>query len=479
MRFVDLIASLPLLALAASVLLVLLAISFFRSRRIALALALAGLIGAFVSLFWTSPTGTQVTPLLRMDPYSAIFTGLVLISAIVVLLLSSEMLEGIEAPEEYYLLLLTSTLGSSVLASSTHFVSFFLGLEILSISLYALIAYRLTVPEGSKHGLEASVKYVVLAGTSSAFLLFGMALIFNSSGSLEFLSVAETFARSDSSTALWVGSAFLLVGIGFKLALAPFHMWAPDVYEGAPAPVTAFIASASKGAVFAVLLRYSLIIRISPGSPLFIALSILAIASIGVGNLLGLYQRNLKRLLAYSSTAHLGYLLIALLAGKRLGAPSVIFYFAAYFAMTLIAFGAVAALRDQGDLESYRGLFWRRPTLASLLTIALFSLAGIPFTAGFTAKFFLLGAGIDARLWGLAFVLVIGSAIGLFYYLRVIATMAAAPPPASMKTAPPIEGAFRWSEAALASMAVALILGGIYPGPFFAAVQAAVRRIGP
>ena len=219
----------------------------------------------------------------------------------------------------------------------------------------------------------------------------------------------------------------ILVGVGFKLAVVPFHMWTPDVYEGAPAPVTAYIATVSKGAVFALLLRYMLPVSGDTSSTLFLALAAVAIASMLAGNLLALRQDNVKRILAYSSIAHLGYLLVAFLATGQRAGVAVGFYLIAYFATTLVAFGVVSVLstdeRDAGLMLDYRGLGARRPWLAAIFTVALLSLAGMPLTMGFIGKFVIVTAGAGAALWALVIVLVVTSTIGLYYYTRLIIAM--------------------------------------------------------
>lgn len=219
----------------------------------------------------------------------------------------------------------------------------------------------------------------------------------------------------------------MVVAIGFKLALAPFHLWAADVYEGAPTPVTAFIATASKIGVFAVLLRFFQTIGLSNYPMVITVFSVLAVASMIIGNLLALRQQNLKRLLAYSSIAHFGYLLVAFLPGNAAGVQVAVFYLLSYSITLLIAFGVITLLssreQDTGDLALFRGLFWKKPVTAAVLTLALLSLAGIPLTGGFLAKFFVLATGAQQQLWFPVTVLVITSVIGLYYYLRVISTL--------------------------------------------------------
>src|SRR5262249_9213565 len=256
----------------------------------------------------------QVASLLVLDLYSLFYLALLLLPSLVVTVLAYGYLVGRQRPcEAFYLLLVLATLGALVLVMSTHFISLFLGLELLSVALYALFAYLRT----DVRRLEAAIKYLLLAAASSAFLLFGMALIYAELGTMEFARIAvwHTAGGTVRSIVVLTGLALTLIGLGFKLAVVPFHMWTPDVYEGAPAPVTAFVATVSKGAVVALLLRYLVHTGASTYRPVLLVLSLIAIASMCVGNILALWQDNVKRLLAYSSIAHLGYVLVALVAG--------------------------------------------------------------------------------------------------------------------------------------------------------------------
>jgi NADH-quinone oxidoreductase subunit N len=326
--------------------------------------------------------------------------------------------------EEYLIVLFIATLGASVLVVANHFISFFLGLEILSVSLFILIAYR----RSRDYSIEASVKYLVLASVSSAFLLFGMALIYTSTGTMNFNSLSKVLLAFDSFPLIIIaGFGMIIVGVGFKLALVPFHMWTPDVYHGAPAPVTAYIASVSKAAVMAVLLRFFFAIKAFQNIPIFTVISVIAILTMFIGNFLAIREKNLKRILAYSSIANLGYLLITLLTGSSEGVNSAVFYIISYVITTLGAFGIISLLspdsHDTDRLESYRGLFWRQPWAAAVFSLVLLSLAGIPLTSGFMAKFYIFFAGLKSDLIALVISLVINSVIGLYYYLRIINTL--------------------------------------------------------
>ena len=453
----DVLALLPLELVAATSVVVMVAAAIRRNHALALGITLAGLAAAFCSVFFVDPR--QVTALLSMDSYALFFMGLIVAASFAVALLAYAYLAQRKGnDEEFYILLLVATLGGMVLSASTHFTSFFLGLEILSVALYALIAYLHERPRP----VEAGIKYLALAAVSAAFLLFGIALIYADLGSMDFARIAQLLAtKADlNATLLLPGVVLIVTGIGFKLALVPFHMWTPDVYEGAPAPVTAFVATVSKGAMFALLLRYFNQSGFNHGfAPVVLMFSIIAIASMFAGNLLALLQNNVKRILAYSSIAHMGYLLVAFQIGGPMGASAVIFYLVAYFVMTLGAFGVVTVLsereRDADLLEDYRGLFWRRPALALVFTAMLLSLAGIPLTAGF---------------------LVITSAIGLFYYLRIVATLYAQPA-AGDRDHEPIPRRAPVANLVLAALTVILVWLGVYPAPLLVAIRAAISSI--
>ena len=481
MNATDLLALLPLLLIAATSVMVMLAIAIRRSHVLAVGLTVLGLCAAFVSLFAAAVRAPRdVTPLLRIDLNALFYTGLILAGSIVVVFLCYGYFDSQENnhPEELYVLLAIAALGSATLVSASHFASFFLGLEILSVSLYGLIAYEREL----KASVEAGLKYLVLAAASASFLLFGMALAYFELGTMDFRNIPAAAAAPGVAPGLTaVGATLIIVGIGFKLALVPFHMWTPDVYEGAPAPVTAFVATVSKGAMFALLLRYFSQSGVRDSGPVLLVFSIIAVASMFAGNLLALFQNNVKRILAYSSIAHLGYLIVAFEAGGGMAGFAVAFYLVAYFATMLGAFGVVTVLstpgNDLGDLASYRGLFWRRPVIASVFTVMLLSLAGIPVTAGFIGKFYVIAAGASVLLWVPVFTLVITSAIGLFYYLRIIVALYShveVPVPSFLlgRQASP---SLTWTLGALTTVVIAI---GCYPSPVLHLIQAMIAGTG-
>lgn len=471
MTATDVLALLPLLIVAGTSVLVLIAVSVGRNHAVAFGLTLAGFAASFFSAFCV-PTA-QVTSLLAMDRYALFFAGLMAASGFAVALLAYGYLRKREGnPEEFYVLLLVATLGAMVLAASSHFASFFLGLEVLSVALYALIAYLGERPLP----IEAGIKYLVLAATSAAFMLFGMALVYADLGTMSFASIANLLAtHGDTDPALLLpGVALIITGIGYKLALVPFHMWTPDIYQGSPAPATAFVATVSKGGMFALLLRYFHLSGVQSLTPILLVFTIIAIASMLVGNWLALKQNNVKRILAYSSIAHMGYMMVALEVGGAMGASAVIFYLIAYFVMTLGAFAVVTILspreRDADQMEDYRGLFWRRPVLALVMTAMLLSLAGIPMTVGFLGKFYIIAAGAAVDAWALIIILVVSSTIGLFYYLRVVVALFQQPGEESA----PLPVRLPAATVALAALTILLIWLGVYPSPMLRAIQSAI-----
>jgi len=427
MSATDLKALLPLLIVTITAVLAMLMVAIRRQHRATVALTFGGLAIAFASLWVAAGSAPHVVPpLLTIDRYALFYMGLIFAASMVFVLLSYDYFSKLEGDhDELYIVMLVATLGSSVLVASTHLVSLFLGLELLSVPLYVMVSY----PRTRALPVEAGLKYLVLAAVSAAFLLFGIALIYAAVGSMELsrLATALSIREQLDLRLILPGMVLLVTGLGFKLALVPFHLWTPDVYEGAPAPVTAYIATVSKGATLGVLLRFFHATQVLSIPSILLVFWLIAMASMLAGNLLALLQPNIKRMLAYSSIAHLGYALVAFQAGGDLGPSAVTFYLAAYFVTILGAFGVISVLSnsegERAAIEDYRGLFWHRPAIAAIFTAMLFSLAGIPLTAGFIGKFYVVAAGASSAIWSLLIVLVVTSAIGLFYYLRVVVAM--------------------------------------------------------
>lgn len=474
-------AALPLLVLAGAAVLVMLAIALKRSHVLAAGVTVIGLLVAVAASIWlgVDEPARVVTPLLTMDGFAVFGIGLVVLATLAVTLISYAYLGRYPGwREEYYVLLLVATLGAAVLVASNHFASFFLGLETLSVPLYAMIGFFPRRPTS----LEAGLKYLVLAASAAAFLLFGMALVYAALGSLQFDALAMAWAanRAEQPALVLAGLALILVGIGFKLALVPFHMWTPDVYQGAPAPVAAFVATVSKGAMLFVLLRYFRAGELAVGQVLATLLGGLAVVSMLAGNLLALLQQNVKRILAYSSIAHLGYLLVAFQARGAVAASAASFYLVAYFVTMLGAFAVVTLLSTPGHeaelLDDYRGLFWQRPLVASAFTLMLLSLAGIPLTAGFMGKLWVLSAGTSAGAWVPVIVLVAGSSIGLYYYLRIVAAMVESVPEAAARRSPAAAAPSEWL--ALGALSALLVWFGVYPNGVLRIVASAMASLG-
>ncbi len=439
-------------------------------------------LGLAVALAWIPSVRlipiTRIGSLLIIDNYALFYFSIIFMAAILIIIASYAYLEKrfTGNKEEYYLLIVSATLGSAILAASSHFASFFLGLEILSVSLYALIAYLRQTSEG----IEAAIKYLILAAVSSAFLVFGMALVYSQAGSMSFSGVMVFLSQAGRYNLVLIsGLAMMLIGFGFKMALVPFHFWSPDVYQGAPAPVSAFIASVSKGGILALLFRFFAQYDIVQSKPLFLIFAGLAVLSMFGGNLLALLQKNVKRLLAYSSIAHFGYILVAFMAGNHnadfSGVDAATFYIVSYFVTIIGAFIVVGILSDKEReafaRSDFRGMYWKHPWLSVAFSAMLFSLAGIPLTAGFMGKYYILASGIGSGIWWLVIVLIINSAIGVYYYLRVVVEM----------FSPATEGETSLQNSAkiglmsgvvLTLLTLALIWLGVYPGGIIAAIKA-------
>jgi NADH-quinone oxidoreductase subunit N len=483
MNAADFAVSLPLLIMSATAVILMIAIAIRRSHVAAAVISFTGVVASFGSLlFAASAVPRQITRLLVLDSYSLLYMAILLCATAFVFSLGYDYLKRREEHrEEFYLLVLLATTGAMVLVASRHFASFFLGLELLSVALYALISYVRT----ESASIEAGMKYLILAASSSSLLLFGLALIYAGSGSMELSQFAAGMSRTGGPAGtfpLLAGLMLVLTGVGFKLAVVPFHLWIPDVYEGAPLPVTAFIATVSKGGMFALMLRWFHVHDASLAGAPELVLSIVAIASMLTGNLLALTQTNVKRIFAYSSIAQMGYLLVALVAGGALGAPAATYYLTAYLVTILGAFGIMTAMsgsqREAATIEDYRGLFWRRPLVAGAFTTMLLSLAGIPLTAGFLGKFYVIAAGASQSRWILLFTLVVSSTIGLFYYLRILVAMYAPPRDSGAERDSRMLPLPLPATLALAALTGLVLLLGVYPTPLWKAIIAVTRDLG-
>lgn len=419
----DLISP-QLIVLAAAVLLLLLPL--FRrslSREFLSAIALAGLVAALVATIWLwSRPSWGFAGMVTVDRFALAFQTLFLLGGLLTVLISLNRVE-----EEYvqygdlFGLLLLAIFGLMVMTSTTHFLIVFLGLEILSIALYVMAGYR----KMRVDSLEAALKYLLLGAFATGFFLYGVALIYGATGQLEMAHIREAAAAGGAGWLLSAGALLVLVGFAFKAALVPFHMWTPDVYQGAPTPVTAFMSTGTKAAAFAVLARVVTLVLPEGTIAWGTILSILAVLTMTVGNLMAIVQSNVKRMLAYSSIAHAGYLLVALAAGNAAGRSAILYYLLVYTLMNAGAFGVIAwlgrGLREERlTFESYRGLGYRYPFVSLAMAVFMFSLAGIPPTGGFLGKFFLFAAAVKAGYIPLVVIAVLNAVVSVFYYLRLV-----------------------------------------------------------
>lgn len=475
----HLIALLPMLIVGLTVVVVMLSIAWRRNHFVNATLAVVGLNLALFSLWFVGHAGAMdVTPLLRVDGYSMLYTGLVILASLATCTFAYPWLTNYpDNQEEFYLLVLIAALGGVVLASANHLASLFIGIELISLPLFGLVGYAFQL----KRSLEASIKYTIMSAVASSFLLFGMALLYANSGNLGFIALGRSLNDGMlQQPLLLAGLGMMIVGLGFKLSLVPFHLWTPDVYQGAPAPVSTFLATASKIAIFGVVMRLFLYAPAADSEAVRLVLAIIAFASILFGNLMAISQSNIKRLLGYSSIAHLGYLLVALIAIQthQLSLETVGVYLAGYLFSSLGAFGVVSLMSspyrgpDADSLYSYRGLFWHRPLLSAVMTVMMLSLAGIPMTLGFIGKFYVIAVGVGAQLWWLTGAVVVGSAIGLYYYLRVTVSLYLNPPELLQRDTP-ANWAFTAGGVVVLISAILVLVLGIYPQPLISLVQMA------
>ncbi len=430
-----------------------------RGPKVLGGIALIGSLGALAATFYQSQyPGAGFWNMVQVNSFSVFFHVLVAAVTAVVILSSFEYMRVQQIRSgEYYGLLLFGAVGMSLMSSAVELVLIFIALEISSISTYILAGFR----RHAAISTEASVKYFLLGSFATAFFLYGVAMMFGATGSTNIAIIATVLRSGQVPVLAYAGVALMFVGLGFKVAAAPFHVWTPDVYEGAPSPVVAYMSTAPKAAVFAVLLR----IMFEANAPGRIWLIwVVAALSMTIGNVAALVQDNVKRLLAYSSIAHAGYLLVAFAAMPDNGIPAVMFYTASYAAMNVGAFAVVSHFAGAGEryvtLEDYSGLGKRSPVLAGALTIFLLSLIGIPITGGFFAKFYVFSAAFQANLTGLVIIGVLNSAVGAYYYLRIIVMMYMREARSDEPIAPVSLGV---GTALAISMAVTIYLG-VLPG---------------
>jgi len=443
---------------------------------------------AFAYSQWGENTAV-IAGALEIDDLTLALTFVFVVAALACVAFSARSEAAREAGHgEYYALLLLCVLGMIVLAGAENLVTVFVGFELLSIPLYVMCATEMR----REHSLESGLKYLIIGSVGSATLLYGLALLYGATGETGFAAIADALGGEAGGDVLfYTALALIVTGLAFKASVAPFHQWTPDVYEGAPTPVTAFMAVATKAAAFGVLLRLFDVALIDAATTWAPAFAVLAVVTIVVGNVGAIGQTSVKRLLAYSSVAQAGYMLVGVIVSTRLGVQATVFYLFAYLVMNLAAFAVVIAReRETGmgdDMAALNGLGVQRPWLAWPMTIAMLSLAGFPATAGFFGKIYLIEAAVDNGWAWLGVVVVLGSAVSLVYYLRVVAAVwmgasedaeerpAATPAGAPViaggapeADAPPAPGVVHPEIVVVAVVAAVLTIAiGLYPDPLF------------
>lgn len=466
---VDFSLLLPSFIVAGTGMLTMLLVPFLRRERQAIVGHLAW-IGLAVALYATAGVvGKESSTFNQMflaDGYSLFFNGIFLLASILTILMSMDYLKRKQLDfGEFYPLVLFATYGMMVMASSANLVVIFLGLEIMSLCLYVLAGFA----REQLRSTEAAIKYFLLGAFASGFTVFGIAFIFGATGTFDINVATQMLKTSGASTYLLIGGALVFIGLGFKIAAVPFHMWAPDVYEGAPTPITGFMSAGPKAAAFAALLRifsYGIGNIDLPWETLF---WVIAVATMTVGNIMALRQSNIKRMLAFSSIAHAGYVLIALAVGSSDAASAAALYLLCYAVTNLGAFIMITAVdgasdEDRTNIDNYAGLGRRNPLIAVGLTLFLVSLAGFPPTAGFIGKFVLFKSALTSGFYVLVVIAVLNSLVSVYYYLRVVVKMFMADPE---PTTPQIKDISPlWLTAAVFAV-LALFLLGIYPQGWF------------
>ena len=472
MSFSELMPLAPVMIVALTAIVVMILTSIKRNHNLIATASVVGLnlaaANILLNMFGGQFAPSNVMGMFMVDPFTMLYQLVILVASLACCTLSHAYIETYkDNREELYILMLCSVAGAMLMVASSHYASFFISLELMSIPVYGMLAYT----HQRANSLEAGIKYLVLSATASAMLLMGMAYIYAYTGSLSFYESFQALMQNIRQPMVLLGLALIIFAVGFKLSLAPFHKWTPDVYAGAPAPIATFLATAAKVATIGLFVRYLLTSGAILVESLVTIITIIAVLSILVGNFLAVRQVNLKRILGYSSIAHFGYLLIGLISMTYASLGNVSVYVITYVLTTIGAFGAVALMSspynnvDEAEsLADYRGLFWRRPVLTATLTVMMLSLAGIPLTAGFIGKFLAVMAAVTTQHWFLAAMIVVGSGIGLYYYLRVMVVMYMTPP-----DTPRIDAVDHWGQKVggimvlLAALAVLVI--GIYPDP--------------
>ena len=465
-----------ILAVAGTLVMVLEPLTPARRKRWLGYLAQAGLwVALAAAVAAQHAPGAAFSGLVFVDGFATFFRVLMIAAGILVALCSYGYLRREEADRgEYYALLLYSVAGQCLMAASAELMLMFIGLEISSIASYVLAGYL----RGDKRANEAALKYFLLGSFATAFLLYGIAMLYGATGSTMLEAIGGALMKKEAGLLVSAAAAFMLVGLGFKVSVAPFQVWAPDVYQGAPAPVAAFLSAGPKAAAFAIFLRVWLV-AFRPVSHRWEAvLWASALATMVIGNFAALTQSNVKRLLGYSSIAHAGYVLVAVTAHSEAGTAAVMFYLAAYVFMNVGAFAVVGYIARKGEryleVDDLAGLGARQPVTAALMTIFLLSLIGVPLTGGFFGKFYVFRAALDAGLVWLTVLGLLASAVAAYYYLRILVVMYMREPAEAAEPLPPQGAALRL---ALWTCAAGTLLLGIFPSVILGFVnQAAGMR---
>lgn len=466
-RTVEILRFLPelLLTVAGTIIMVLAPIRRLRSVGAFAYLAFAGLVSATIAAVAAqSHPGFSFSGMLVVDAFGTFFRVLVIVAGLLIVLCSVSYWrrEGSD-PAEYYALLLFSVTGQCLMATADELIMIFIGLEISSIGSYILAGYL----RNDRRSSEAALKYFLLGSFATAFLLYGIAWLYGLTGTTSLVEIepaAASLLRAPAAILVMTAAALMFVGLAFKVSAWPFQVWAPDVYQGAPAPVAAFLSTGPKAAAFAVFLRVYLT-AFGPYSQRWVPLVwISALVTMLVGNFAALRQSNIKRLLGYSSIAHAGYVLVAVAAGSDGGAAAVMFYLAAYTFMNVGAFAVVSHFARRGEryveIQDFRGLAERQPGTAALMTVFLLSLIGVPMTGGFFGKFYIFKAAVDAHLIWLTVLGLLSSAVGAYYYLRILVAMYMQEPAEPVNTLPSVPASLK---VVLWTCAVATILLGVFP----------------
>ncbi|URJ28290.1 NADH-quinone oxidoreductase subunit NuoN [Candidatus Blochmannia vicinus (nom. nud.)] len=428
--WIQIIALLPVLIIGMTTVIILLSIAYRRNLFLHALLTIFGLSTAMGSLGIVRHQGIQnIFQSICIDNFAILYIILVLASSLASAILAYNWLLSYPSNrDEFYLLLLISSIGGILLASTNNLGILFLGIELISLPLFGLIGYSFF----KKFSLEASIKYIILSGISSSFILFGIALIYAVTGCLSFTSIISALhliMSHQSILLLIIGLGMVMIGFGFKLSLVPFHLWTPDVYQGAPSSVSLYLTTSSKIAIISVLIRLFMVFPDQYNKIFYIFLSGTACCSTLFGNLMAIKQNNLKRVLAYSSIAHMGYTLIGVIAALQtnsMALEAISIYLISYLLANIGVFSVISIMSVfcadayTDVLFTYRGLFWRQPILSILFTIMILSLAGIPMTLGFIGKFYLFVLGMNSQLWWLTIFIAMSSVISIIYYLRII-----------------------------------------------------------